>query len=86
MDHLTPKVCGRGVAKQKSERTDDERNGSVMNEGNQCEDFQGGHGPRSKGDSACVRRAGGPELRRGLVAPVHPLGGHLNFPLHDEKS
>ena len=60
--------------------------GSVMNEGNQSENFQGGHGPTSKGDSACVRRAGGLELRRGLVAPVHPLGGQLGLPPHDDKS
>ena len=26
------------------------------------------------------------ELRSGLMAPVHPLGGHLRFPQHDEKS
>jgi hypothetical protein len=26
------------------------------------------------------------ELRRGLMAPVHPLGGHLRFPQHDEES
>ena len=56
-----------------------------MNEGTNGKTFKGAWA-EIKGDLACVRRAGGLELRRGLVAPVHPLGGHLDFALHDEKS
>ena len=48
--------------------------------------FKGGTG-WDQGDAACVRRERVDlELRVGLVAPVHPLGGHLPFPQHDEKS
>lgn len=47
--------------------------------------FKGAHA-ESRGGSACVRRAGGLGTECGLMAPVHPLGGHLRFLQDDEKS
>ncbi len=67
-------------------KPNDERVASVMNKENQSEDFQGGHGPRSTGGHGlCAERAGGLGTECGLMARVHPLGGHLSFLQNDEK-
>ena len=47
--------------------------------------FKGGTG-QDQGTRLVFGRAGGLGTECGLMAPVHPLGGHLRFLQDDEKS
>ena len=70
------KNCVAGLLLDR-ERNHDDPNSSFMNERKQRADFRVGHRLRSEGARPVFGERVDLELRSGLMAPVHPLGGHL---------